>query len=215
MSDTPRLEILTPAANAAARRLASVAEVKAVLDLTTSTDDAVLEAMIDRACALMATYCRLARVGATPPTFAEEELEATWDARQRLRPGLLLPWRFPVAAISAVVEDGVDLGEGDYRLDDGAELVRLVNGAPSCWSSGAIVVTWTAGWVLASASPDDLKAACVEQVKHSFLARSRDSALRSEQVPDVYAASYSDAVVAAALLPGVQAALDAYRAPPV
>ena len=215
----PMLEVTAAAANGAARMLTTSAKVQAVLGI--ATDTALIEAMIERVSALAAARCGLARdVAGAMPTFGTETLRATWfvDSGERPRSALILPWRVPVTTITSVVEAAVTLTAGtDYRLVGGGLVERLVQDAPVAWSSGKIVVTYVAGWALATANavPPDLEAAVIEQVKGMYVARARDPAVRSVNVPDVYAASYSvaggDSIGSSGLLTQVEAALAPYR----
>jgi len=222
MSRDPVFEVTSAAANAAARRLTTAAKVQAVLFGGTATDTALIEAMIDRVSARAARHCNLAKdVTGTLPTFGRETCRATWPADHcRQACELVLPWRVPVTTISSVVEDGVTLSATDYRLRGGAILERLSDDVPVPWSRVKIVVTYVAGWQLESADqvPPDLEAAVIDQVRTAYQTRARDLTLRSEQVPDVYSATYSvpggDSVGGDGLLVHVEAALAEYRAWP-
>lgn len=221
MSDDPLFEVVTPAASAAARRLTTAAYAGATMSEPPS--DSILESYIDEVSAKAAQYCGLAiDTAMTPPTFASETLRATWFAADCYRDSkLLLPWRVPVTSITSVVENGVTLtASDDYRLIGGATLLRLCGDGetPSFWSTAKIVVVYVAGWAatLSSNAPADLQAAVAEQVKYRALAIPRDSAIRSEAVPDVYSATYAlpggDNVGASGLLIQVEAALAPYCA---
>lgn len=216
----PMLEVTAAAANGAARMLTTTAKVQAVLGI--ATDTALIEAMIERVSALAAARCGLARdVAGAMPTFGLETLRATWfvDSGERSRgSALILPWRVPVTAITSVVEAAVTLTAGtDYRLVGGGLVERLAQDTLIAWSNGKIVVAYVAGWALATANavPPDLEAAVIEQVKGMYVARARDPAVRSVNVPEVYSASYSvaggDSVGSSGLLPQVEAALAPYK----
>ena len=216
----PMLEVTAAAASGAARMMTTAAKVQAVLGI--DTDTALIEAMIERVSALAAARCGLARdVAGAMPTFGTETLRGTWFVDSGERPrgsALILPWRVPVTAITSVVEAAVTLTAGtDYRLVGGALVERLAEDAPIAWSSGKIVVTYVAGWALATANavPPDLEAAVIEQVKGMYVARARDPAVRSVNVPEVYSASYSvaggDSIGSSGLLAQVEAALAPYK----
>lgn len=220
MSREPIFDVTSAAATAAARRLTTAAKVQAVLFGGGATDTALIEAMIDRVSARAARHCNLAKdaIG-TPPTFGRETCRATWSADRCDREiELFLPWRVPVSTISSVVEDGVTLSAAGYRLRGGAILERMDGDTPVTWSSGKIVVTYVTGWQLENADqvPPDLEAAVIDQVKVAYQSRARDLTLRSEQVPDVYSATYSvaggDSISSEGLLAHVEAALADYRA---
>lgn len=216
----PLFEVVTPAANAAARRLTTAARVRAVLRVTTTSDDALIESIIDRASAMAAGYCRLARdqLGAVP-TFGSETLRATWYAEaDNVRRGsrLVLPWRVPVTAISSVIEAGTTLAAStDYRLLSGFLLQRLSDDAPRAWSLGKIVVVYVAGWPLPDGVPAEVEGPLIEQVKLAYLGTDRDPGVRSETVPDVHQVQFNvaggDAIGESGLLKSLESALAPFR----
>ncbi|MCW5733483.1 MAG: hypothetical protein KIS73_05130 [Enhydrobacter sp.] len=219
MSDGPIFTVLTPAATAAARRLTTAAKVQALLFGGATTDTALLEALIDRASAMAAAYCNLARDAAgLPPTFSREVCRATWRPGMAARTGsLMMPWRYPITAIGPVVADGVTLQAADYGMR-GASLERLdSDGALSTWPAAGIVVDFTAGWPIPEpdAVPSEIEVAVIDQVKAMYQGRRRDPALRSETTDGVGSASYSvaggDSIGRSGLLLSVEATLDAYR----
>lgn len=220
MDDRPLFEVETPSANAAARRLTTAAKVQAVLFGGTATDTVLIETMLDRVSQFAAAHCNLARDAAgTLATFGRETCKATWLATGDPRGDeLLLPWRQPVTEIASIVENGVELAETDYRLLPGGILQRLCGDAAAFWCLGKIVVEFTAGFDLANAgAPPDLEAAAIEQVKAIYLAKQRDPSLRSLNVPDVFAGSFSiaggDSVGESGLLVQVEGALAPYKGP--
>src|SRR5690606_11809829 len=96
---------------------------------------------------------------------------------------------------------------GDYELDPTtAILSRVYAGRSAYWSAGRIVVVYSAGWAVV---PDELKQAAAMWVHSLYHRAGRDPLLRSEEVPDVYSASF--AVAADAMPAGVAAMLDPYR----
>ena len=223
MSDGPIFTVVTPAANAAARRLTTAAKVQAVLFDGDTTDTALLEAMIDRVSTAAAAYCNLARdANGSPPTFGREVCRATWRPGWTMRTGsLMMPWRFPITAISSVVADGVTLQAADYGLRD-VNLERLdSDGALCAWPAAAIVVNFTAGWDLTSpdTTPPDIEAAVIDQVRAMYQGRQRDPTLRAESTDSVGSATYSvaggDSIGRSGLLLSVEAAFDGLRSVPV
>lgn len=224
----PLFEVVTPAADEAARALTTAANVRTIIG-SLAGDDAVLTVLINRASAEMAKCAKLARdtIG-TPPTFGAEACRATWPAAgfglyipaPWVVPGegesLVLPWRTPVSEIASIVEDAVTLAEGvDFRSMPGGVLERLRNDAVISWSRAKIVVEFTAGYDLPAEVPDDLEAAAIEQVKFWYASRKRDPSVRSETVPDVYQGAYSvaggDSIGASGLLVSVEGVLSAYK----
>lgn len=221
----PLFEVVTAAADPAARRLTTKENVKAVLRETGNDDDTLIDQYIDRVSARAAAFCRLARAGTSVPTFGAETLRATWYAESgcyyRDVDQLILPWRTPVSAISSVVEDGTTLtADTDYKLLGGGLLQRLdsVTFAPKLWSGGKIVVVYVAGWALPGSVPVDVESAIIDQCKAAFLGTDRDPTIRSEGKPDVGTISYSvpgGDTIKGDLLPHVQAILVPYQDPAV
>jgi hypothetical protein len=224
------LETVTPAASTtAARDLTTATSVKTALKITDTASDALIAALITRASALIVDYCRLARDAAgSVPAFGRETLRATWYIEKygaRCRgTDLVLPWRAPVYSVDSVVEDGTTLTVAtDYILlgAKGGVLRRLSSDAPIEWSENKIVVTWKAGMsttsTLAANVDASLEAAAIEQVKTMLFGASRDPSIRSENLADVGAVSYSvpggDVMGASVLMPSVRDMLAPWRNP--
>jgi hypothetical protein len=213
----PVFEVVTPAVNAAARRLTTAAKVQAALRLG-AVDTTLIESIIDAVSGECVRFCNLARAVAGPvPTFGLEVVRATWLGAGMDRGSILiLPWRAPVTAMGSVVEDGTSLTlNTDFRLVGGGMLERMADDAPVCWSPDKIVVSWTAGWSLPGEVPAELEGQVIEQVKMKYLATDRDPALRSENTPDVWSGSYAvaggDSIGESGLLRSLEVALSPYR----
>jgi hypothetical protein len=214
------LETLTPEADAAKRWLTTRAAVKAALLLADTTKDALIDVLIPRVSALIARDCFLARDNAGGvAAFAQETLRATWFPTAAPRgTELALPWRVPVTEIVSVTRDGNALDPAEYRLVSAipGRLQFLIDGKPACWSGLQLVVTFKAGFGLPGASPPDLEAACIEQVKAMLMAATRDPAIRSVNAPDIGAESYSlpgGDTFKGMLMPQVVDAIGAWRNP--
>lgn len=215
--DAPLFEVTTPAADAAARRLTTAAKVRALIG-SPDGDDTKIETLIDGVSAECATYCNLARPAdmASPPTFGEEVVKATWlSTCERRTAMLILPWRVAITP-GQVVEDGINLTVNvDYRLIGGGMLQRISDGAPRCWSSAGIVAPYTAGWELPANVPPELERQVIEQVKMAYFNAAQNPALRSESVPDVYQASFSvaggDSIGKSGLLTALESALAPFK----
>lgn len=214
----PVLEVTLAAADAAARRLTTAAKVKAALRKTGSTDDTLIESIIDRISAAAAGFCGLARAATgAVPTFGAETLRATWFADTAGRGSrLILPWRVPITAITSIVEAGDTLVEGtDYKLLGGGMVQRLDDDAPCDWSAEKIVAVYTAGWALPGSVPAEVEGAVIEQAKLAYLGTARDPGIKSETVPDVHQVQFNfaggDAIGVSGLLVSVEAALSPFR----
>lgn len=225
MMDIPVFEIVTAAVPGASpgngRRLATADDVLAALpeeeDVEYSTAD--INSAIDAACGDMALYANLAVGGNSEPTFAEETLRATWFSRACGQRGtfLHLPWRRDISDIVSVVESGVTLTEGTHFVvfADSCMLLRISGDTPRAWGNGKIIVNWKAGWVCPTNVPDNLRDACVQQVKYKTLLKEVDPNIRSFTAPDIEAASYNiaggDTISSSGLLRTVEASLEPYR----
>lgn len=216
-ADHPLFEVTTPAANAAARRLTTATKVRALIG-SPAGDDTKIETLIDGVSAECAAYCGLARPAnmASPPTFGQEVVKATWvQACEPRDTMLVLPWRVAVSP-GQVVENGTNLTlNTDYRLVGGGMLERISGDAPVRWSSGKIVVPYTAGWVLPDGVAPEMERLVIEQVKMAYLNADQNPGIRSESVPDVYQASYAvaggDSIGRSGLLVSLESALSPFR----
>ena len=212
------LETTVAAATGATRRLTTKEKVKTLLGVSGTTDDALLDQLIDQVSDDVARHCNLAADTAGAfPTFGAETLRATWYALTGDRDDiLLLPWR-PSVAPTVVVENGVTLTSGtDYRLISGGALQRICSDLPSIWDPCLkVVVTLTAGWTLPAGVPPGVEARIIDQVKLAYQGRKRDQALRSEAVPDTYQASYNvvggDSIGDSGLLVSLESVLAPYH----
>lgn len=214
-------EVITPAANAAARRLTTVDAVTALMDEGDVPDDEdEVLSHIDFVSAQMARAAGLAADAAgNIPTFASETCRATWRvANGRRGTELALPWRWPITSITSVVEDGVALVLGtDFLLLPRAILQRVSSDEPVRWSTAKIVATYLAGWasVLSTTAPPELSGACAEQVKYRILSRETNRGVRSYTVNDLRAEAYNlpggDSITKDGLLNDVDAQLSPYR----
>lgn len=215
--DAPLFEVTTPAADAAARRLTTAAKVRALIG-SPAGDDTKIETLIDGISAECATYCGLARPAdmASPPTFGEEVVRATWlPTCERRTATLILPWRVAMTP-GQIVEDGVNLTvNADYRLVGGGMLQRISDGAPRCWSSAGIVAPYTAGWELPDDVPPELERQVIEQVKMAYFSAARDPSIRSHSVPDTYQATFAvaggDSIGKSGLLTSLEDALAPFK----
>ena len=213
----PLFEVVTPAANAAARRLTTVTKVQAALRLG-NVDSTLIESIIDAVSGECVRFANLARsASGTVPTFGQEVLRATWLGTEMDRGSvLILPWRTPIATVDSVVEDGTTVAlNTDFRLVGGGMLERMTDDAPVSWSPGKIVVSWTTGWSLPAEVPAELEGQVIEQVKMKYLATDRDPALRSENTPDIWSGSYAvaggDSIGESGLLKSLEAALSPFK----
>lgn len=204
------LTVITPASGTA---LTTVETVKAGLDLTGADDDAWLADTIDRVSDRITGWC--GRV------FGQETVRETFRLHRPL-PSLILS-RWPVASIASAVEDGAPLSPDAFEISASDGILYRLNakGRYLSWPPATVAVEYTAGWLLPGQAgrnmPGDIEQAAIDLVTRAYRARGRDPALRSEDVPDVYAASYFDAAKSFdnGLPPDLASALARYRTPGV
>jgi len=210
----PLFEVVTPAAVGAARRLTTVEKVKAALRITVSANDALITSIIDGVSADCAREARLARAGATDPTFGRETLRATWRCRGRgcSTNLLVLPWRTPIISVSSVVVAGDSLDPDSFRVLDGGMLQRV--GGICAWLRADTVVEFIAGWDLPTGVPAGLEMRVIDQVKMQYLQTDRDQSLRSQSTDALGSATYAviggDTIANSGLLKSLESALAPY-----
>lgn len=211
--------LLTVTAAAVERDLVTLDDAKAALDITDSGGDTELERMISARSQAIYAWLGVSADQNGRRTLIRETMTAAFLADSEGRSStLLLPWRIPLVSITSVVEAGVTLASTDYQIRPMmAALVRLDSAgeAPIRWGSGKIVVTYTAGWLdpteTASDIPPDLADAALQEIATAWRGRSRDPALRSEEIPDVYRyqVGYGQDGVRDKLMPETESALSA------
>jgi uncharacterized phiE125 gp8 family phage protein len=191
--------------------LTTLADVKAALNISGTTDDTFLTASIERASAAVESYCNR-----TFGTRTETQTFRLDRSRQRL-----ILKAVPVTSITSVTEAGTTLTTADYELDASAGFLDRLDGSDklSTWAASKIVVTYVAGYVLPGASgtvtlPADVQACTIDLVARAYHARGRDPQLRSEKILDVIDQSWTatDSVSTKGGLPiDIAERLDAYR----
>lgn len=193
---------VTSAATLANRRLCTLAAAKAELDITVTTYDTALTALIDDVSASIAAHCKR--------TLAEETVRETWR-RVDCADQLILT-RWPVSAVSAVTVDGVELEDDDWELD-GARgfLWRLQDDVRRDWSAAKVVVDYTAGWRVPDQAtptlPGEISRAAVITVAAWHKGKGRDPMLRSDATEGVGSSSWIATADMGALPPQAEALL--------
>jgi hypothetical protein len=180
--------ILTVTTAADSTLLTKRSTVKTLFDITNTAQDAKLDILIAQASAVAASYCR--RV------FARETVSETLRLSQDMD-GLRLA-RWPIVEITSIEEDGEDLDEDQYEIDEGSGLIyRLEDDEDDPnridWPACKIVVVYQAGYVLpgdATADdpqtlPHDIEAGVIELVGGALASAGRDPALKGESIPGV------------------------------
>lgn len=185
------------------RLLLTRAEIGAVVP---ETDTAKLDALNARISALIVKACRVAAAGATPPTLRLEAVADTY--RLKSSQEALVLSRMPIVSFASVVEAGTTLTEGtDFECDKSAGLLyRLSANDRSCWSSGLIVVSYSAGW---QSVPHDLRELACKLATMIGSESGRDASLGGMEIPGVISETNrfgrpDDPLIPAEILEGLQ-----------
>lgn len=200
------IEVVTAAET---QNLTTVGAVKLELNIAGGADDEFLAKAVRQASATAAAWCGR--------TFGLETVRESVRNLGR-RHGRLVLSRHPVAAIVSVREnDNAALLAGDYELDVGGFLYRLDNaGSPSWWPyAGRVTIEYRAGYVLPGQPertlPEDVERAAILLVKSAYFGRTRDPAIRSEDVTGLTSTTYAGLSNGATLPPEVEGLLAPYR----
>jgi hypothetical protein len=181
------LTVITPADT---YDLTILATAKADLGITGSSGDAYLQSLIQQASGEIAAFCdRVFALETVSETFAAGG--AWWRGRpSRCAPLALARW--PVVEITSVTEDDTLVSADDYTLDAAEGLLyRTVSAIDVGWWGGDTVVVYSGGYALLGELPFDIERCCLDLVRQWYHGRSRDPALRSEEVPGVISQSWS------------------------
>ena len=205
MDQAPILTVTVPATVTA---LTTKTAFKLLHGISANTDDAKIDAMIDRAtAAIEAETNRVFR----RQTYSEQFRSVSGAAKLMLR-------RFPVASITSVTEDGTVVSASDYEIDkETGFLTRLSSDCPVEWCAAKIVVVYVAGYLLPGQTgrdlPADLEEGCLEQVKSGWFSATRDPLVKAEDIPDLGRIDYWVGQVgeSAALVPQCLERIEKYR----
>ena len=189
---------LTVSAAVADRSLVSLATVKAELCITDTTNDALLTRWVKELSDAVCEVCGVAPDQAGRRTFLAEPVSIAYRAQEvpcGFDPApLIMPWRIPLN-IDTLTVDGTALTVADdVELEPMAGLLWRLNGngCRTRWERGRVVITGTAGWVLADV-PAALSSAVTDAVRYRWYAHTRGAPLlRSYENPDVEKMSWSD-----------------------
>lgn len=190
MRSATQIDVVTPADN---YDLVDLVTLKTLLNISDTNTDAYFEIVIPQASGIAADYCNQPFViEAIASNYWPTRDGWPWVVRNGVAP-LQLP-RWPAVTITSVTEtiNGVAtvLTAGTDFLVDLArgQLTRLgSNGYPCSWRANPIAVVFTAGY---ANIPPAVVNAVVSIVKGLLYARTRDPALRSENIESVYEAQY-------------------------
>jgi hypothetical protein len=181
------LTVLTPAPS---YDLTTLETVKLEMAITSGADDTFIGGLIRQASADVASYCgRVLALETVREVFRSPCSGIVWRGRNVA--GSLWLSRWPVASVVSVTECGTVLDDGtDYELDGSSgELVRVFGGWIG-WG-GPVIVEYSGGYDLLPGLPHDIERATIDLIKRRYYARSRDPALRSQEVLDLVNKSFT------------------------
>jgi hypothetical protein len=186
------ITVTTPPTTNMLTVLATAARELAISDAT-----AGLQELIGQASDACARYCgRAEGFGRATVVQTERDVNAACIVMERdINP-----------AITSVVEEGTTLAAADYELD-GSLLYRLTDDSRKPWDAAKVVITYAAGYVLLTDTPQDLERACIATLGAIYAGRGRDPRVRSEAADGVGSVSYLDPKAGAEALPVEAAAL--------
>ena len=200
------LSVVTPASS---RRLTTLPAVWRDLDLSAGPADLYLNDMIAEASDAVATFCgRDLGVQSYVETF-----------RDSFGDVILSAW--PVVSVSAIKVDGTPIDLTAALLDTRTGIIGMPHRGLCRHHRGDVAVTYSAGYVLPvdpasndRTLPSDIERAVLLLIKSAYLGRTRDPALRSEEVTGIGTVSYGLAGMNrdGTLPPDVEGLLQRYRA---
>lgn len=202
--------VITPAASLA---LVTLEQAKDVLGISLGDDsqDVRLTQQIDSVSRAVAHYCDRVFVLQTyrdQLRYVNNWLYPGQPIRTRQYPILIDDTGVPVLTVT---EDGTDVAAWDISPDTG-ELWRLDGVMLAAWAGASIVIDYAAGF---AEIPADVQGAALEWLTSRWYSVGRDSALRSETIPDLISVTYAGDMGAGtsggSVPPGARELLDPYR----
>ena len=165
------LEILEEATASAGPDLISLDELKLMLGITDSSEDAALQAAITRQSRIIAEYCDR-RFG-----FAQALETFTFDPGENMlaREALVLSL-YPVVEVLEISNMGSD---ADYDLDPASGRLWIGGGWPD-----VVAVTYSGGYDLPEEAPARLQMAVAQAVNEGRTSGTRDPSIREVQHGD-------------------------------
>jgi len=222
----PLTTVITPATS---RLLTTKAHVRDDLKIASGVDDAYLDRLITSQSKVAEQYCNR--------TFALQTYQDVWRIHRRLwhvEAGThdfepLMLRNVPVTAVSSIVEDDGDTPlvlDTDFEVDLEHGLIYRLDGNDNrcAWRVEKVVVQYTAGFTLPTQGksgetftlPADLEEAVIRLIKARYMSRTRDSALKQENIPGVIEQSWWVSNGSEGNIPpDIREVLDNYRKPAV
>lgn len=199
--------IVTITTSAESQDLTTLATVKDELRIKDGSQDAKLARWITQSSIAIASYCNR--------SFGLETV--TESFRPDLSFKTLTLARFPVTNIASVVEDDVALTVVQYEADlANGRLTKLSSGVPTTWSTGKVVVAYSAGYDLLGTLPYDVERACLSLVRMLHFSIPRDPLAKHIEIPGVRVVDYWIGNIGTnGLPPDVVELLEPYRCIPI
>ena len=200
--------ITTPAPS---RAILSLAEIKAAVGETGSSNDAALTVLGAQISDAISLACAVPSDGVNPPTLMRETIVETIRLREPVS-ALALSRRY-VYSITSIIVAGTTLTTDNYEVDKSAGILRYISasGCEVCWPTGKTVVTYVAGF---SSAPEPLKLAATLLTRESWSVSQRDPSIRSESFDGLGSFQYSSGSMMSqtgGMPPGVSDILASYR----
>jgi hypothetical protein len=148
---------------------ASIAEVKAYLGITVSTDDTLIEALIDRAKGIIESYTgRVFESETATKYFDTDNIEGRW----------LYLWGYDLLTVTTLTNgDGVEIASANYRLEPRNETpkwaIRLDEDYTWEFDDSDDEISVAGTWGYATTAPYDIEHATVRLT--AFLYRQKDT----------------------------------------
>lgn len=166
--------LVVPPLDAIETDLVTLEELKLELGITSTAEDAALQARITRLSEQIAEYCdRILALIEVEETFA-------FNSSARLCPTAgpypipLVLMQYPVTEISSLTRDGTDIAVDDYDLNAASGLLWPRSGS---WG-GRIVAQYSGGYDLPEGAPATLQSAVIEAVRQRRAFAGRDPSIR-------------------------------------
>jgi hypothetical protein len=138
------INVITPATNI---DFLTLAELKLLLGVTTTVDDALYSMMITQNSALIAEYCNR--------TFAEEVVEESWRDMDDRR---MFMSHWPIKSVASITAAGTAVDPSGYEVETDSGKISRFDGNGGTWDEPAIV-NYTGGYILPTEAPLPLKQA--------------------------------------------------------
>lgn len=203
--------ILIVTSAATSFNLTTAAAVRQELSIAGVDDDLWINGKLPRASAAAATYCGRILARQTYSQMFRTDYECS---------RMLFLREYPVTSITSVIEDGVTLATTDYEIEaETGILYRLCSDQRVPWIGCKVTVVFVAGYVLpggVSTLPNDIEDATIALMKSAYMARQKDPALKSYEVPGVVSETYwiaGPGDESGNLPPEVTSLLDPHRRP--